>query len=97
MFEQVDVSGGALDAIEQSFIPYILTHFWVVRGLLQNTNKIYSVMISSRWNLLIFVILREKSLAFMNLWNEGTALHHDDTRGHNLGVKSRLEPNDIEK
>ncbi len=38
VFEQVDVSGGALDAIEQSFIPYILAHFWVVRGLLQNTN-----------------------------------------------------------
>lgn len=64
MFKQVDVSGGALDAVEQSFIPYILAHFWVVRSLLQDTNiNLWYVMISSRWNLQIFVILREKSLA----------------------------------
>ncbi len=49
VFKQVDVSGGALDAVEQSFIPHILAHFWVVRGLLQDTNtNVWYVMISSR-------------------------------------------------
>lgn len=38
VFEQVGVSGGTLDAVEQSFIPNILDYFWVVRGLLQDTN-----------------------------------------------------------
>lgn len=37
VFEQVDVSGSTLDAVEQSFIPNILDYFWVVRGLLQDT------------------------------------------------------------